>query len=286
MERVTTRKKRIIWKRILGRILAHLILIGLGVIFFFPFYWLASTSMKPDPEIFVLPPKLIPSRWLWSNYVKAVNFFPFFLYLKNTLIVSGASMVGAVFCSAAVGYSFARIRWPGRNIVFGIMLSTLMLPFQVRMIPLFLLFKRIGWIGTFLPLTVPAYFGNPFFIFLLRQFFLSFPFELSDAAKIDGCSEYGIFWRILLPLSKPALATVALFQFIFSWQDFIGPLIYLSDTKTYTLSLGLQQFLTEHGAEWALLMAASTLTTLPIIILFFFAQRTFIQGITLTGLKG
>jgi len=162
----------------------------------------------------------------------------------------------------------------------------MMLPFQVTMIPLFIVFRKMGWVGTFKPLTVPFFFGNAFFIFLLRQFFMTIPYELSDAAKIDGCSEFGIYWRIMLPLVKPALFTIALFRFLDAWMDFIGPLLYLTDESKYTISLGLQQFQTGHTTEWSLLMAASTIITIPIIIIFFFTQRTFIQGIALTGLKG
>jgi len=194
-------------------------------------------------------------------------------------------VVGTVLSCSLVAYSLAKIRWRGRDLVFYSLLATMILPSQVTIVPTFTIFKWLGWIGTIKPLTVPAFFGGAFYIFLLRQFFMTIPNELSDAAKIDGCSELAIYWRIVLPLSKPALATVGLFTFIGAWNDFLGPLLYLNDERSYTLAMGLQRFVSQHGAEWALLMAASTVMTLPIIIIFFLAQRIFIQGVTLTGIK-
>ena len=245
-----------------------------------------STSLKVDTQIFMFPPKWIPNPIAWHNYAEALTSIPFFRFLKNTLIYATLSSLGAVLSSALAAYGFSRIKWPGRDIVFVLVLSTMMLPSHVTMIPLFLTFKKMGLTGTLWPLIVPYYFGWPFFIFLMRQFFMGVPQEISDAAEIDGCSEFGIFARILLPLSKPALASVVLFQFLHSWRDFLGPLIYLNDESKYTLSLGLQMFQRLHDTEWALLMAASTVMTIPIIILFFFTQRTFIQGISMTGIKG
>jgi multiple sugar transport system permease protein len=208
------------------------------------------------------------------------------LYAKNTVIITGMSVIGVLLSSPLVAYGLARIDWKGRDVLFLLIVSTMMVPYQVTMIPVYLLFNSLGWINTYLPLTVPSYFGNAFFIFLLRQFFMTIPRELSDAARIDGCSELTIYARIILPLAKPSLAVVALFQFIWVWNDFLGPLIYLKDQTSYTLSLGLQQFQSGYQTEWALLMAAASMMTLPIIILFFLTQRTFIQGITLTGIKG
>jgi multiple sugar transport system permease protein len=195
-------------------------------------------------------------------------------------------VAGTLLSAALPAYGFSRLRWKGRDALFFLMLATLMLPAQVTQLPVFLLFRALGWTGTFLPLIVPSFFGNAFSIFLLRQFFLTLPQELSDAARIDGCSEAGIFWRIVLPLSKPALATVALFAFIGAWTDFQGPLLYLHDERQYTLAIGLQAFQGRHGGQWNLLMAAATVVTLPLVAAFFFAQRTFIKGIAATGLKG
>jgi ABC-type glycerol-3-phosphate transport system permease component len=273
-------------RRVIQGSISHLFLIAGSFFFILPFLWLLSTSLKPDHQVFVFPPVWMPNPIKWVNYPKAVNYIPFFVYLRNTFVICVVSSIGAVLSCSLSAYGFSRIRWPGRDVLFTVMLSTMMVPFQVRMIPLFLTFRRLGLVNTYGPLTIPAFFGVAFFIFLLRQFFMTIPLELSDAAKVDGCSESGIYWRIILPLAKPALAVVALFQFIGSWHDFLGPLIYLNRRSMFTLSLGLRQFQTEHGAEWTFLMAASTLTILPIIILFFLTQKTFIQGITLTGLKG
>ena len=210
---------------------------------------------------------------------------PFVTYLKNTLFLCLVTVLGAVYSSAIVAYGFARIEFRGKQPLFLLMIATMVLPGQVTMIPVFALFRWLGWYGTYLPLTVPAFFGSPFYIFLLTQFYRTLPEELSEAARVDGAGEWRIFRQILLPLSKPALATCALFQFLGTWNDFFGPLLYINDASRYTLAYGLQQFLSIHGGEWAQLMAASTLFTLPVIVLFFFAQRTFIQGIATTGVK-
>jgi multiple sugar transport system permease protein len=267
-------------------LLAHIPLIALGICFALPFFWLISTSLKPDAEIFRMPPVWIPHPVIWSNYPRAMHYIPFALYTWNTLRICLFCVIGTTLSCSLVAYSLARLKWRWRNWIFYSLLATMLLPGQVTMIPTFIIFKWLGWIGTPLPLIIPSFFGNAFSIFLLRQFFMTLPQELSDAARMDGCSDWGIFWRILMPLSKPALATVGLFTFIGSWNDFLGPLLYLNDERTYTLSLGLQMFVGQHGAEWAMLMAASTVMTLPIVILFFFTQKTFIQGIAVTGMKG
>lgn len=228
-----------------------------------------------------------------DNFRKAVTYkseqlgyIPFLQYAKNTLYIALLCVVGTVLSNSLIAYGFARVNWPGRNLAFALTISTMMIPFPVLMAPVYALFKTLGWVGSPKPLWVPAYFGSAFNIFLLRQFFLSLPFELSDAARIDGSSELGIFRDIIMPLSKPALAVVALFNFMYVWNDFLGPLIYLTDQKTYTLSYGLQAYQSQHGGtQWPLLMAASSIIVLPIILLFFFAQKTFIQGITVTGMK-
>lgn len=265
---------------------AHCILIAAGITFLIPFLWMLSTSLKTNLEVVAWPPVWIPHPPLWSNYPKSLTFAPFGTYTVNTAIIVGGSLLGTLISCPLVAYGFSRIEWRGRDIAFFIYLSTLMLPYQVTMIPLFIAFKHLGWVGTFLPLIVPSFFGHVFYVFLLRQFFLTIPLELSDAGRIDGAGELTIFTRIMLPLVRPALAVVALFAFLASYRDFIGPLIYLQDDSQFTISLGLQAFQREHFTEWQLLMAASTVTVLPIIILFFLAQRTFIQGIALTGVKG
>ncbi|MCX6374867.1 MAG: carbohydrate ABC transporter permease [Armatimonadetes bacterium] len=268
------------------RIGTYCALIAFSAVFFFPFLWLVSTSVKPDAQIMVMPQKWIPHPFQWSNYSEGLTFVPFPLFLRNTLIICTANVIGVLLSCPLVAYGLSIIPWKGRDILFIIILSTMMLPYQVVMVPLFTIFTRLGWIDTFLPLTVPAFLGNAFFIFLLRQFFMTIPKDLIDAAKIDGCSELQTYGRIVLPLAKPVLATVALFTFMGSWNDFLGPLIYLFDQSKYTVSLGLAMFSSQYGSYWGMLMAVSTVVTVPIILLFFFTQRTFIQGITLTGIKG
>jgi multiple sugar transport system permease protein len=264
----------------------HIALIPAAFVFLLPFLWMLSTSLKPDAQLYAYPPIWIPNPLQWSNFPKTVTYVPFFLYLRNTLIISLSSMVGVVVSSALAAYSLARIRWPGRQVLFLMTIATLMLPFQVTLIPVFLVFKNLGWVGDFRPLILPQFFGFAYYIFLMRQFFMSIPQELSEAAYIDGANEWRIFWSVVLPLAKPALATVAVFQFIRSWTDYINPLIYLNNQNLYTLQLGLYQYSSQYGREWGLLMAAAVLITLPPIIIFFLTQRTFVQGVTLTGIKG
>jgi multiple sugar transport system permease protein len=277
-----------------ARFLIHLVLLAGSLLFLFPLAWMISTSLKPIEETMTIPPRWIPSRWQWHNYVAAVTYqsdqlgyYPFLVYGRNTLYLCLLGVTGTVFSNALIAYGFARLEWPGRNLLFALTLATMMIPFPVTMVPLYALFRHLHWIGTFKPLWVPAWFGSAFNIFLLRQFFRTIPQELSDAARVDGCSEWGIFRCIILPLSRPALAVVALFHFMFVWNDFLGPLIYLMRQETFTLALGLQFYQSQHGGtEWHLLMAAATIVVLPVILLFFFTQRTFIQGIAVTGMKG
>ncbi|MGI8550303.1 MAG: carbohydrate ABC transporter permease, partial [Dehalococcoidia bacterium] len=241
----------------------------------------------PDNQIFLFPPQWIPNPVLFSNYPKSMAFVPLFpIYIRNTLFIAGMSVIGVLFSCPLAAYSMARIPWKGRDVLFIITIATMMLPAQVTLIPLFVVFKNLGMVGTFFPLILPSFFGSAFFIFLLRQFFMTIPKELSEAARIDGANEFTIYTRLMLPLIRPALATIALFEFTRQWKDFLGPLIYLSKAELYTVSVGLQQYKYEYDTQWAFLMAASVIVTFPIIILFFFTQRTFIQGITLTGIKG
>jgi multiple sugar transport system permease protein len=232
-----------------------------------------DTAVNPDVEI--------------SEAQLILHRATFWTYLANTLTVCLLGCIGTVLSSSIVAYGFSRIRWKGRDKIFWVVLATMMIPFPVTMIPMFGVFRTLGWINTLKPLWVPAFFASAFNVFLLRQFFLTIPHELSDAARIDGCSEFGIFWRIILPLAKPALAVVALFHFLYAWNDFMGPLIYLTKPDTFTLSLALQQYQSRHGgSEWHLLMAMSALILMPVLVLFFFTQKTFIQGISTTGVKG
>ena len=268
------------------RCLAYAWLVGGSLFFLMPFFWLVSSSLKTTEEIFIYPPIWIPSEFHWENYSNAVSYIPFLRYTWNTLLICVLSVAGNVFSASLVAYGFSRIQWKGRDFFFYLMLGTLVLPPQVTMIPVFIIFRTLRAIDTYVPLVLPSFFGAPFFIFLLRQFFRGIPESLSEAARIDGCSEFGIFAKVILPLSIPALVTVAIFTFIGTWVDFMNPLIYLQSPEKFTLSLGLQQFQSTHALEWGMLMAASTLMMLPIVALFFVAQRAFIQGIVTSGLKG
>ena len=250
-----------------------------------PFFWMISTSLKSDAQTFSFPPIWFPTPPVWSNYSRATQAFPFLRYTANTLFLCVSTMIGVVLSCSLPAYGFARLEWKGRDVLFIVMLATLMLPGQATMLPVFLIFRWLHWIGTFKPLIVPSFFGSAFSIFLLRQFFLTIPKELSDAARIDGCSELGILVRVILPLARPALATVALFSFMGTWTDSLGPLVYLHDERQYTLALGLTAFLGRHGADWSALMAAATLVTIPPVLLFLFAQKTFIEGVAVTGLN-
>lgn len=272
--------------RFTRRALGYAALCALGVMFLIPFAWMVVTSLKGDNQLFTPTPVWLPHPFHWENYGRALRAFPFLRYLGNTLLICVISVIGTVLSCALPAYGFARLRWRGRDTLFFVMLSTLMLPGQVTMLPTFLLFRWLGWTDTIAPLTVPSFFGSAFAIFLLRQFFLTIPAELSDAARIDGCGEFGIFWRIVAPLAKPALATIALFSFTASWMDFMGPLIYLNNDEHYTLALGLLSFLGRHQQEYNLLMAAATVMAIPLVLIFLLAQRAFLEGIALTGMKG
>jgi multiple sugar transport system permease protein len=276
------------------QVVVHCALVTAAVVFIVPFMWLVMTSLKAEDQIFSRPASL-PSPVMWENYPKALEFLEEalpvgtsygFLFVRNTLWVSGLSLLGVLLSSSLVAYSFARLRWPGRDALFVVLLSTMMLPAAVTMIPTFLIFRYFGWVDTLRPLWFPSFFAPPFFVFLLRQFFMTIPTELEDAARIDGCSYFRIYWSIMLPQIKPALAAVGIIHFLAVWNDFMGPLIYISSPEKMTGSYALQLFQSAHSGEWAMLMAAATLWTLPILVLFFLGQRYFIQGITLTGLKG
>lgn len=270
-------------------LLSHGVLAAVAVLFIVPFLWLVVTSLKPLDQVFTEPPRWLPEPIMWQNYLDALTnpIFPFLRLLSNTLFYAGISTIGIVISSAIIAYAFARMEFWGRGILFGITLATMMLPTIVTLIPTYVLFRKFGWVGSYAPLIVPHFLGNAFNIFLLRQFMLTVPIELSDAAKVDGAGDFTIFWQIMMPLIKPALLVVAVFHFLYAWNDFMGPLIYLDNAAEYPLTLGLYAFQTRPGrVQWHLMMAASMSVTLPLIMLFFIAQRYFIEGITLTGLKG
>jgi multiple sugar transport system permease protein len=268
--------------------LTYLALSAVALLFVLPLVWMICVSLKPNTEILQSPPRFFPQAPELRAYSEVIRSetFDFLLYARNTLIIAGLSVVGMVLSSAIAAYGFARVSFPGRRVMFAICLATMMIPFPVIMVPTYMIFKKLGWIGTFLPLWVPAWFGSAFNVFLLRQFFMGIPRDLEESALLDGCSRWGCFWRIMLPLSKPALAVVALFHILTVWNDLIGPLIYLSHQEQFTLALGLQFLQSRSGdTPWNQLMAAATLIVLPVLLLFLLAQRTFIRGIATTGLK-
>jgi multiple sugar transport system permease protein len=265
----------------------HLILILCGLAFLLPFFWMVSTSLKENEQVLAFPPTWIPSPVAWSNYADALDSVPFLRYATNTTVITVSTIVGALISNTIVAYGFAQLEWKGRDALFIVVLATMMLPYQVTMIPLFIIFSDIGWTNTFLPLIVPEFFGNAFYIFLLRQFFRGIPRDYSDAARLEGASEFKILYQIIVPLAKPALISVALFQFLFSWNDFLAPLLYLNDQSKYTLSLGLANMQSSLGlSQFGQIMAVATMTVLPVIIIFAVAQRFFIQGISMSGIKG
>lgn len=269
------------------RFLVWVILLLGAAVMALPFVWLLSSSLKVENDIFNFPPEWIPNPVRFQNYVDALTYKPFGTYIFNTLVIVVLNEIAIVGAASFCAYGFARIRFAGRDFWFAVVLSTMMVPYFVLMIPQFIIFTRMGWVDSILPLTVPFFFGGGAFnIFLLRQFFRTLPEELADAARIDGCSEFMIYARIMLPLAKPALATVAIFTFLHGWNDFIGPLLYLSSPDKFTVAIGLATFRSVMRTRWDLLMAASTAMILPVVVLFFFAQRYFIQGIVLSGLKG
>jgi ABC-type glycerol-3-phosphate transport system permease component len=273
--------------------LKYAVLVSLAVTFIMPFYWMLSSAVKTDSQVYTVPPIWFPVPQHWNNFWDAWNSENYWLFTYNTVVrYAIPATFGTVISSALVAYSFSRLRWIGRDTLFAVVLATLMIPGWVRLVPLFIIFKQIGWLNTFLPLVVPHFFGSAFFIFLLRQFFMSLPTELSDAARIDGARELQIMFRIIMPLSVPAIAVVALFTFMDAWNDYLGPLIYVNVEEKWVLALGVQQLrnaVAEIGNRqlaYPYLMAVSSLITLPIFLAFFFAQRTFIEGISVTGLKG
>ena len=278
----------------LSKALVYVLLVMGGVVVSVPFFWMLSTSLKAQMDVYLFPPQWIPNPIMWENYVEVFELWPFWDYVRNSLLVTGGAVVGKLIASSLAGYGFARLRAPGRDLIFVVLLSTMMLPNQVTLIPRFILFSKLHWIDTFKPFVVPAFFMGPFYTFLLRQFFMTISFELEDAARIDGCSTLQSFFRIILPQSGPVLAIVAIFEFQARWNDFFGPLIYLNSPKKRTLALALSYFqgtLRGFGGGGAqpklhLLMAGSFLSMVPLLALFTVAQRRFIQGIVFTGIKG
>ena len=275
------------WGALLHKVFVYTCLVVGTVVIMIPFFWMITTSLKKSGTEFTFPIEWLPNPPRWKNYVDGWTVLPFNRWAVNSVRISALAIAGSVISSAIVGFGFGRIRFPGRDALFLLVLATMMLPFPSVIVPLFLLFKRIGWIDTILPLTVPTFFGaNAFFIFLLRQFFRTLPLDLDDAARVDGCNTFHVFLRICLPLIRPALGIIFVFSFMHNWNDFLGPLIFLSHTTKYTLALGLRYFQSQYRVEWALMMAVSLIILTPNIVLFFLAQKYYIQGIVVSGVKG
>jgi multiple sugar transport system permease protein len=278
-----------------GSILPRIILIAASLLFIIPFYWMVVSALKSTQELTKFPPTLFPGALVWQNFIDAVNYIPFGLYAINSTIITVGITIGAVLSNTLVAYGFSRIQWPGRNIMFYVCIATLFLPYPVILVALFDIFGKLpsfglqgakSWVDTFLPLIVPAFFGNPFYIFLMRQFMLGIPKELSDAARVDGASEIQTFWKVILPLTRPAIVVVAIFAAVAAWNEFLLPLLYLQDNSKYPLAVGLAFYTSEHDVAYNLLMAAATLVVLPVVIIFLIAQRAFVEGITVGGVKG
>jgi multiple sugar transport system permease protein len=269
------------------KLLVYFLLFAGAALFSIPILWCLSTALKSPSEVYAFPPKWIPIPAHWDNFAKAWNALPFPTFVWNTLFISGVGTVGEVLTASLVAYGFARFKFPGSRFLFIVMLATMMLPSQVTMIPVFMIWRQLRAIDTFYPLTVPSFFGGGAFnIFLLRQFFMSVPKELDEAAMMDGASYFRIWWQFLLPLSLPAIATVSIFSFMGKWDDFMGPLIYLNSPEKYTVSVGLKMFQDSYGTNLEQLMAASLIHILPVVVLFFIGQRYFMKGINLSGLSG
>jgi multiple sugar transport system permease protein len=281
------RSARRIVREVAGKSIVYLALLPLTAFIILPFAWMLGSSFKPIGSGIRFPPQFIPNPVVFTNYPLVFRTIPFLMYARNSLVITVAVIVGEVLSASVVGYAFARLRFPGRNVMFIILLATMMIPFPVTMVPTFIVFTLLRWVDTYLPLTIPAYFGPAFAVFLLRQFFMTINRELDDAAKVDGCNELRILLQILMPLSKPALTTIAIFSFTGNWNDFLGPLIYLSSARKFTLALGINYLRSfRGGGDLAPQMAAAVMFSLPCIILFFLGQKYFVQGIVTTGLKG
>ncbi len=272
----------------LFQVLSLAAIVLFAAVLLLPFFWLLSTSLKRPEHVYQFPPVWLPPIPQWNNYAEALRLVPLHQYALNTFTIVGFVLLGTIFSCSFSAYGFARLRAPGRDAIFMLLLATLMLPSAVTLVPTYLLFNRFGWINTLLPLIVPAFFGNAFFIFLLRQFYMTIPRELEEAATIDGANPFRIWWHIMLPLSKPALATVAVFTFVATYNDFFTPLIYLTDESKQTIAVALSYFQGSPrvGPQMHLLMAAVALSIIPPLLLFLLAQRYFVRGIATTGLKG
>jgi len=273
-------------RKFIGKFAVYIILVLVAAVCLIPFLWMVSTSLKSSRVIFLFPPQWIPNPFNWKNYYDTWTIVPFGTFFKNTVTVAGLCTIGTLISSSLAAYGFARLRFKGRDFLFAVLLATMMIPWEITAVPLYVEFNALGWIDTLKPLFVPSFFGSAFNIFLLRQFFYSIPYDLDEAALIDGCRPFDIYLRIMLPIVRPALVAVAIFQIVAAWNDFMGPLIFINRQVNFTLTLGLNLFRNSYLTEWDHLMAAATFTTIVPIIIFFFGQKQLIGGIATSGLKG
>ncbi len=279
-------EKRLKLSRSVRAAIPFVIALLITAAFVLPLYWMVIGSLKGPDEFYQRPPTWFPHTAHFENYYEAITRIPFMAYLKNSLLYSIGSAIGACMSAAVVAYGFAKLKWKGRDLAFGVVMLTMFLPYQVTMIPTFLVFRSAGLTDSLWPLIIPSFLGNAFFIFLMRQFMRTLPDELLDAARMDGCSEFGVFFRVVLPLVKPALVVVFLNQFLNAWKDFLGPLIYITDDSKWPLSLALQAFQSANDSEVTLILACATVFTIPLLVIFLFTQRYFIEGVTFSGIKG
>ncbi len=273
-------------KRRISQAVTLLLLSLFSILMIVPLLWMLSTALKPEYKIFQFPPELLPSPALWGNFVDLFGFYPVAKYTMNTVYVTVLSIAGKLLSCTLVAYGFAKFRAPGKNVWFLILLSTMMIPWAVTMVPLFILYKTIGWYNTYLPLWVPAFFGDAFFVFLLRQFIMTIPKDLEESAKMDGAGILKTLWHVIVPILAPALAVVAMFTFINTWNDFLGPLLFLSDSDKATLQIAIQNFRSQFSTPWNYMMALATISVIPCLIIFFIGQKQIVEGITMTGVKG
>lgn len=272
--------------RIAGRVIVYAVALAGAILFSMPFVWMLSTSVKPGYEVLIVPPKWIPDVWMWENYTKPWSSLPFALFYRNTAIIAFTDIVATLVSSSLAAFAFARMRFRFREFLFILVLSTMMLPSQVTLIPIYVFWTKLGMVNTLLPLIIPSFFGSPFNIFLLRQFMMTTPLEMDDAARIDGANWFQIYSRIMLPMTAPALGVVAIYEFTFRWNDFLGPLIYLNEANNFTISLGLQLLNSQYVTEIQQIMAQTILAIIPVLVIFFAAQRFYIQGVVISGVKG
>lgn len=272
----------------LQKLIIYAVLVAGAVIVLFPFLWTFSTSLKTPDQVYQIPPQLIPDPIAPENYDRVINERPFGRWMLNSVFVVVVSTIGTLLSCSLAAFAFSRLRWPFRDQLFLVLLATMMLPSQVTLIPTFILFKELGWINTYFPLALPAWFArNAFYVFLLRQFFMTIPLDLDDAARMDGANNFQVYWRIILPMSKPALGVAALMFAQFKWREFLAPLIYLNRRESLLASIGLRTFMDEtHGTDWELMMAANIMFMVPVVVVFFFTQRFMIQGVVISGVKG